>query len=140
MGVSNPKYLCTECQWAAKGKCPQHPGSSLMMGKNWRPGRKGRRTRLWDNRVHGSQTVPPLTVRPGAWPSKYRDGLGPFKTPHGPPPGLVYLGATDFSRTQGRRYTDPVRQAIRARSQKPPSELTAPVPDPPDKQWPFPFG
>jgi len=133
----NPKYLCTRCQWAAKGPCPQHPGSSLMMGKNWRPGRKGRRTRLWDNRVHGSQAVPPPVVRLGGWPSPHRDGTGPFRVAGSPPPGIVALGATDFSRGQGSSsWNDPVRAAIRARSQKPPRPLRLPSRV---LGWPFPF-
>lgn len=137
MGVSNPKYLCTECGWAAKGACPQHPDSSLMMGKNWRPGKKGRRTRLWDNRVHGSQTVPPLTVRLGAWPSRYRDGTGPFRVAGSPPPGLVILGATDFSHDPtDLAWNDPVRVAIRAKRQKPPRPLRLPSRQ---RGWPFPF-
>jgi len=134
---ARPKYLCTECAWAAKGRCPQHPGASLMMGRNWRSGKKGKRTRLWDNRVHGSQTVPPPTVRLGAWPSRYRDGTGPFRVAGRPPLGLVVLGATDFSRDQAdSSWSDPVRAAIRSRNQKPPRPLELPSGDP---GWPFPF-
>jgi hypothetical protein len=116
MGVSNPKYFCTECQWAAKGPCPQHPGSSLMMGKNWRPGRKGTRTRLWDNRRRGFR----------------------------PPPGLVVLGAKDFSHNGTSLnlfgwHDDPVREAIRVRAGHKPSRSAALKLSSGKLGWPFPF-
>lgn len=136
MGVSNPKHLCTECGWAAKGPCPQHPGSSLNMGKDWRPGKKGRRTRLWDNRVHGSVTAPP----PAKW--WYR-AYSPMGHASHPPEGLMALGATDFSHSPSSLlWNDPVQVAIRAKSQKQPRPL-----DPAGAAgerhgglgWPFPF-
>jgi hypothetical protein len=132
----NVKWYCTECGWAAKGKCPRHPEHSLNMGKQWRPGKKGRKTRLWDNRVHGSVTTPPLGIRHGAWPSAYNSvpyrDLGPV------PPGLMALGATDFSRSPGSNYhTDPVQVAIRAKNSKP--ERGDFKPPTPRLGWPFPF-
>jgi hypothetical protein len=136
MGVSNPKYFCTECQWAAKGPCPQHPGSSLMMGKDWRPGKKGRRTRLWDNRNHGSQV--PIRWN-GPWRRRlYQAHPMPDRTP--PPEGLVVLGATDFSHDSSHlAYNDPVRVSIRAKNSK--AERSRPLDPPPSRRlgWPFPF-
>jgi hypothetical protein len=138
MGISNGKWYCIECGWAAKSRCPRHPSSSLSMGTHWRPGKKGKRTRLWDNRVHGSQVTPPLTVRLGGWPSQYRNGTGPFMTKAMPPPGLVYLGAVDFSRQNGHSwYTDPVLVAIRGKNQKPVRENELKLPSG-DLGWPFP--
>lgn len=131
----NSKYLCTECGWAAKGECPRHPGASLNMGKHWRPGKKGRRTRLWDNRVHGSVTVPAETGRKGRriWRAR------PFAERQHTPSGLIALGATDFSHDKSDLpWNDPVRAAIRAKNARPPRPLRVPgwkpVPG-----WPFPF-
>lgn len=131
---SNTKYLCAECGWAAKGKCPQHPESCLKMGKKWRPGKRGRRTRLWDNRVHGSVTVSPMQSR-WAWRSR------PYaELPH-PPRGLMVLGATDFSHDPTElAWNDPVRVAIRNRNSKPPRPLDpGPHHDDDNPGWPFPY-
>jgi hypothetical protein len=106
------------------------------MGTAWRPGKKGRKTRLWDNRVHGSVTVPPLSLRRSRWPSPYNDS--PFRTAMPVPRGLAAIGATDFSRAAGSNaYYDPVQQAIRARNSKPPrhGDLKLPSGEP---GWPFP--
>lgn len=125
----NVKYLCTECGWAAKGPCPQHPAASFNMGKNWRPGKKGKRTRLWNNRVHGS-----VTAAPG------RNAWGwPTRELHHPPDGMLILGATDFSHDQSESpWNDPVRVAIRDRNQKSPRPLRIPLARP-ALTWPFPF-
>jgi hypothetical protein len=122
---SNPKYLCTECGWAAKGPCPQHPGQSLNMGKDWRPGRKGRRTRLWDNRVHGSQVPGERAETFRRWQRGY--GVHPFRDRAHPPEGLALLGAADFSHDPtSLLWNDPVQVAIRAKSQKQPRPLDPP--------------
>lgn len=127
---SNQKYLCTECHWAAKGKCPQHPGKSLAMGTQWRPGKKGRKTRLWDNRMHGSITTPP----PKKW--QYRGYWNsPLGCPAQPPSGLVHLGAVNFSHNPtSLLWNDPVQKAIRAKNQKQPRPLSIPSSEP---GWPF---
>jgi hypothetical protein len=133
----NVKWYCTECGWAAKGKCPRHPEQSLDMGKQWRPGKKGRKTRLWDNRVHGSLPTEPLSVRHGAWPSQYT--AVPFNVPHATPPGLVALGATDFSHSPGANsYCDPAREAIREKNQKPEVRHLMRLPSR-QLPWPFPY-
>jgi len=144
MGLQRGKHYCVTCGWAAKGKCPQHPASSLYMGSQWRPGKKGKRTRLWDNRVHGSQTTPPPTVRLGGWPSRYRSGQGPFAVPAAPPSGIIALGAVNFSHTVDDgtgtfwRESDPVRRAITERSRKPSREHEMKLPSN-ELGWPFPM-
>ena len=48
------KYYCAEHDWAAKGPCPRQHAPGAPAGarhSSWRPGRKGSRTRLWDDRV-----------------------------------------------------------------------------------------
>jgi hypothetical protein len=139
MGLQRQKYLCQDCLWAAKAPCPRHPGRSLAMGMQWRPGKKGKKTRLWDNRVHGSQTVTAPAVRRGAWPSAYRPG-GPFRVPFSPPRGLVHLGATDFSRGVPRSwYGDPVTMAIDSRNRKPARHGDLKLPSD-ELGWPFKLG
>jgi hypothetical protein len=138
----NVKWYCTECGWAAKGRCPRHPESSLNMGKQWRPGKKGRKTRLWDNRVHGSvAAAPPRSSQTSRRPLYQR--ATPFKISHSPPPGLILLGATDFSRAKPDgssfwRDNDPVRRAIRERNMKPSLEHRLKLPSK-EPGWPFPY-
>jgi hypothetical protein len=144
--MQRQKHLCTECRWAAKGPCPRHPGKSLLMGSKWRPGKKGRKTRLWDNRVHGSiQPDQPMQYpRMGARPSRYRYGVTVFNVPASPPPGLLVLGATDFSRSgddgtgSWNRSSDPVRRAIAEKNQKPSLEHQLKLPSK-EPGWPFPY-
>jgi hypothetical protein len=137
----NVKWYCIECGWAAKGRCPRHPGKSLSMGKRWRPGKKGRKTRLWDNRVHGSVTAEPPAIRHGAWPSPY--GSAPFSPSRPVPRGLIALGARDFSRNGVdsaagfSRSADPVRRAISEKSRKPSMEHLMKLPSK-EPGWPFP--
>jgi hypothetical protein len=135
--VMNVKWYCPECGWAAKGRCPRHPSQCLSMGKEWRPGKKGRKTRLWDNRVHGSVVAQPLAIRHGAWPSPYN--AAPFRTLGAVPPGLMMLGATDFSRSPGSNsHFDPVRKAIREKNRKSERGSLMRLPSR-QKPWPFPY-
>lgn len=49
------KFYCPEDDWAAKGRyqmtCPYCRQPMKFMGTVWRPGKKGSRTRVWDERV-----------------------------------------------------------------------------------------
>jgi len=101
-GIANPKYYCQECGWAAKGPCPRHPGMNVMMGTKWRPGKKGKKTRLWDNRVHGSQTPGEPGKLPPFTPRGYHSR--PFRALTSPSPFLKELGAKDFSHDGKRSW------------------------------------
>lgn len=141
--MQRQKRLCLDCNWAAKGPCPRHPGRSLYMGSKWRPGKKDSKTRLWDNRIHGSVTVSPPANRLDAWPKFHRRSTGPFNAPASPPTGLLTLGAVNFSRGgddgtgSWDRSGDPARRAIAEKNRKPSRkhELRLPSKYP---GWPFP--
>ena len=54
-GLGRDKYYCVPCDYVAKAKhtpaCPTCREPMTYMTDEWRPGRKGSRTRLWDERV-----------------------------------------------------------------------------------------
>jgi len=54
-GNGRDKYYCSPCDHVAKAKttpsCPLCGEAMTFMTDVWRPGRKGRKTRLWDKRV-----------------------------------------------------------------------------------------
>ena len=53
-GLGRDKYYCVPCDYVAKAKhtpvCPTCRESMTWMGDKWRPGKKGTKTRLWDDR------------------------------------------------------------------------------------------
>src|SRR6266581_1746433 len=114
MMVSNGKYYCKTCGWAAKTACPIQGHESVAMGTVWRPGRKGSKTRLWDDRVWGRRADARRQWR--QW--RYR-GYGPPRTA---PDLVVKLGGRDRLRAQTgagwMRMGDPVTEAIRDRALK----------------------
>lgn len=64
MGISRGKNYCPECDTVRKGPGahgkPNCPGTFEYMGKSWRPGKKGTRTRMWNDRVaRRHKLVPP---------------------------------------------------------------------------------
>lgn len=54
-GLGRDKYYCVPCDYVAKARhtpaCPTCREPMTYMTDEWRPGRKGSRTRLWDERV-----------------------------------------------------------------------------------------
>jgi hypothetical protein len=69
MGTKRAKYYCSPCDKVVKAMfgalCPHCGGQMTPMGTQWRPGRRGTRTRMWDLR-QGPAVMWPLQSRP--WP------------------------------------------------------------------------
>lgn len=111
MGIANGKWYCPECGWAAKGPCPQHPGSAVLMGTRWRPGKKNSRTRIWDDRVPGRRDAARRVT--GGSKSKH------YHQPVAAPQAVLELGGRDRTRLQTGagwlRTEDPVTWAIHER-------------------------
>jgi hypothetical protein len=110
--VRRDKHFCLSCGWAAKGPCPRQGHESVRMGTQWRPGRKGSRTRLWDDRVSGdSQPAPVELVRVAR--NVYRSVV---RFPPGRKPDVTLTLTSHPGREySGGRWPDPVLAAIRAR-------------------------
>ncbi len=53
-GLGRDKYYCVPCDYVAKAKhtpaCPTCREPMTWMGDKWRPGKRGTKTRLWDDR------------------------------------------------------------------------------------------
>lgn len=110
-GIVRQKYYCPVCGWAAKGICPRHPAETVPMGVMWRPGKKGSKTRLWDDRVHGRRQDARRVM--GGSKSKHH-GWVRTASDH-----VIALGGRDRLRQQTGagflRMGDPVTEAIHAR-------------------------
>jgi hypothetical protein len=106
-GITRYKSYCLPCDLVLRGAawCPRCGQPAIQMGRDWRPGRKGSRTRIWDPRVtwRRGSAVPRVVRQLGV-----RGTLPPPRTywwSHPPDPVLAAIARRGQRQRSRRRRT-----------------------------------